>query len=177
MNQAWKSFHKNLLFREIIVIIGIIFLWWLIFWKVEWLRFINSLYFTVVTITTIWYGDITPQTDLWKIFAMIYAFMGVPIFISLSWLILESRFNKRMKQYITHFHKELHKAEEELQEVEGKVEKELWYVMRQWKRTQSEVQETEKDIKATNKKISQIQDIIQDEIIQNHPRRKFWRKK
>jgi hypothetical protein len=52
----------------------------------------------------------------------------------------------------------------------------LWYVMRQWKRTQSEVQETEKDIKATNKKISQIQNIIQDEIIQNHPRRKFWKK-
>jgi len=26
-----------------------------------------------------------------------------------------------MKQYITHFHKELHKAEEELQEVEDKV--------------------------------------------------------
>jgi peptidoglycan hydrolase CwlO-like protein len=82
-----------------------------------------------------------------------------------------------MKQYITHFHKEQHKAEEELQEVEDKVEQELGVMFKQSKQTQSKVQETQKDIKATNKKVEKIENIIQEEITQKKPRWKIRTKK
>jgi hypothetical protein len=33
--------------------------------------------------TTIGFGDFTPQTDIGKIFVMFYAIIGVPFFISI----------------------------------------------------------------------------------------------
>jgi hypothetical protein len=174
---AWKSFFKNVLFREILLVFFIILLWGFIFWKIEWLSFIDSIYFTTTTMATIWLWDIAPQTITWKIFVMIYAFMWVPLFISLSWLILESRFNRRLKQYITNFHKELHIAEVELQEVEAKVWEEIWDVMKQEKRTEGKVDETVKWVKINRKKIDRLEEIIEDNIVDRKPRWKIWKKR
>lgn len=38
---------------------------------------LDSLYFSVVTLTTIGYGDFTPQTTLGKIFTISYIFLGL----------------------------------------------------------------------------------------------------
>lgn len=46
--------------------------------RVESLR-IDSFYFSMITLTTIGYGDIAPQTDLGKLFTMFYAVMGIGI--------------------------------------------------------------------------------------------------
>lgn len=177
IKSAWKSFFKNVLFREILFVFFIIILWGFIFWKIEWLNFIDSLYFTTTTMATIWFGDITPQTDLWKIFVMIYAFMWVPLFISVSWLILESRFNRRLKQYISNFHKELHIAELELKEVENKVEEELGDVMKQWKKTEIKIDKTAEWVKINRKKIEKIEDMIQDNSTDKNLRWQIWKRK
>jgi voltage-gated potassium channel len=42
-------------------------------------RWLDSLYFCVITLTTIGLGDLTPQTDLGKIFTIVYALVGVGI--------------------------------------------------------------------------------------------------
>lgn len=179
MKSAWKSFFKHVLFREILLVLWIIFLWWFIFWTVEWWSFINALYFTTTTMATIWFGDITPQTTIWKIFVMIYAFLWVPLFISLSWLILETRFNKRLKQYITKFYKEIHAAEVELQAVEKKVWEELWDVMREEQKTEGKVEKTQKDVKSTKKKVENIEKAIEEGKVEREQssRRKVWKKK
>ncbi len=44
---------------------------------VEGWRWLDSLYFTVATLTTIGYGDFTPTTDLAKIFTILYVFVGI----------------------------------------------------------------------------------------------------
>lgn len=184
MISEWKSFFKHILFREILVVIWIIFLWWFVFWIVEWRSFINALYFTTTTMATIWFGDITPHTNTWKILVMIYAFIWVPLFVSLSWLILETRFNKHLKKYITKFYKELHAAEMELKEVEDKVWEELWDVMKQEKKTeinvektQKDVKKTQKDVKKTEKKVEKIEEMIEEEMEDRKPRWKVWKKK
>jgi len=177
IKSAWKSFFKNVLFREVLLVFFIILLWGFIFWQVEWLSFINALYFTTTTMATIWFWDITPQTTVWKIFVMIYAFMWVPLFISLSWLILESRFNRRLKQYISNFHKELHVAELELQEVEDKVGEELGDVMKQEKKTEVKIDATAKWVKINRKKIDRLEEIIEDNIVEKKPRWKIWKRK
>ena len=42
-------------------------------------NYIDSLYFTVVTITTIGYGDMYPVSVLGKIFTIIFPFLGIAI--------------------------------------------------------------------------------------------------
>lgn len=43
------------------------------------LTFIAALYFSVVTISTVGYGDITPTTDLGKWFCIFYMLIGIAL--------------------------------------------------------------------------------------------------
>jgi len=43
------------------------------------LRWIDALYFSVITITTVGYGDIHPTNDITKIFTIFYVLIGVGI--------------------------------------------------------------------------------------------------
>ncbi|NVK27364.1 MAG: two pore domain potassium channel family protein [Flavobacteriia bacterium] len=49
---------------------------------VEGWRWLDSLYFSVITLTTIGYGDFSPQTDLGKIFTLFYILMGIGIILA-----------------------------------------------------------------------------------------------
>lgn len=44
-------------------------------------RFIDSLFFCVVTLATVGYGNLVPTTDVTKIFTMIYIVIGISIFL------------------------------------------------------------------------------------------------
>ncbi|MCF7834575.1 potassium channel family protein [Candidatus Gracilibacteria bacterium] len=176
MKSSGKKFFSNLLLIEIIVIILVIIIGAVIFHYIEGLHFGDALYFTVTTMSTIGFGDITPQTDLGKIFVSIYAIIGVPLFISVSGLILESRFNRHIKSYVSKFHKELHMAQEEVEALEKKVSHELGDVIQQNEETGEKLDETAQDIKKTKKKIEKIQKTIEDNITNKKPRWKLWKK-
>src|ERR687898_336831 len=49
---------------------------------VEGLRFVDALYFSVVTLTTVGYGDFAPQTDAGKLFTAVYVLVGVGILLA-----------------------------------------------------------------------------------------------
>ncbi|WP_431299436.1 potassium channel family protein [Tabrizicola sp. BL-A-41-H6] len=57
---------------------------------VEGWRLIDAAYFSVVTIATVGYGDFTPQTDLGKIFTIVYIFSGIGLFIAAGSAFAES---------------------------------------------------------------------------------------
>lgn len=42
-------------------------------------RILDALYFSVTTLTTVGYGDLSPQTDMGKIFTILYLFAGIGI--------------------------------------------------------------------------------------------------
>lgn len=63
-----------------------------IFYRVvEGWRWLDSLYFAVVTLTTVGYGDLTPQTDAGKIFTMFYILVGLGVIASFIALIADFR--------------------------------------------------------------------------------------
>jgi voltage-gated potassium channel len=45
---------------------------------------IDSLYFCAMTITTIGYGDLSPSSEISKVFTIIYAFVGIGAFVAFA---------------------------------------------------------------------------------------------
>jgi len=62
---------------------------------VEHFTLINSLYFCVITLTTVGYGDITPQTDIGKLFTTFYVITGVAIIATFANLLVKRAVMKR----------------------------------------------------------------------------------
>lgn len=71
---AWKDKEFQVLFVLTILTLtsGTIF-----YSTVEGMRVIDALYFSVITLTTVGYGDFTPQTDFGKLFTIFYIFIGI----------------------------------------------------------------------------------------------------
>ncbi|MDD3263003.1 MAG: potassium channel family protein [Candidatus Absconditabacteria bacterium] len=120
-----KLFTKNLIITEILLVGLIIVIGAFTFHFVEGWKILDAFYFIISVMTTIGFGDFTPQTDIGKIFVMFYAIIGVPFFISIGGLFLETRFRKSIKQYLNKVYRELREAESEIQEVEEAVMKNL----------------------------------------------------
>lgn len=57
-----------------IILLGTVF-----YRAVEGWAWIDALYFTVVTLTTVGYGDLTPQTNAGKLFTIAYILVGLGI--------------------------------------------------------------------------------------------------
>jgi voltage-gated potassium channel len=58
-----------------------------IYHRLEGWGYLDALYFTVITLTTVGYGDFAPQTNLGKIFSMLYILLGLGVLGALIALI------------------------------------------------------------------------------------------
>ena len=57
-----------------VLVVGVVF-----YVNVEHWSLINAIYFCVVTLATVGYGDITPTTDVGKLFTVLYIIVGLSI--------------------------------------------------------------------------------------------------
>lgn len=65
-------------FRPIFLsVLIVLFIGTMVFHELEDWSLLNSLYFSVVTLATIGYGDLHPTNDASKLFAILYIFIGV----------------------------------------------------------------------------------------------------
>ena len=67
------------------------------FMKTEGLSFTDAIYFSVVTVTTVGYGDITPKTEAGKVLALILIITGVGTFLGVVANSTEMLLNRREK--------------------------------------------------------------------------------
>jgi len=75
----------------VLVVVGTMF-----FMSAENWSFIDSLYFTAMTVTTIGYGDLVPSHDISKLVATIYAVLSIPIAFFAFGIIAENYFEIRL---------------------------------------------------------------------------------
>ena len=87
-----REFRALFIWVVIVIAIGTTF-----YARVEGWRTLDALYFTIITLTTIGYGDITPQTDEGKIFTMVYIFVGISL-IS-GFIILLGEHSRKLKRF------------------------------------------------------------------------------
>lgn len=73
-----KKFHRRIIYIFIVIML-ILFGGATFYYYVEELRYIDALYLSAATMTTVGYGDITPKTDMGKLFTIFYVFAGVGI--------------------------------------------------------------------------------------------------
>ncbi|PCJ63736.1 MAG: transporter [Bacteroidetes bacterium] len=76
------SFLKNKEYRELLLTtIIVITLGSFVYHSLEGWSWVDSIYFSVVTLTTVGFGDFAPQTDEGKIFTIFYIIIGIGIIL------------------------------------------------------------------------------------------------
>ncbi len=107
MNEDTQNNNKMSLFKRtsvaIIIFLILLFMGAFVYSRVEGWNYLDSLYFTVVTVTTIGYGDFAPQTNIGKIFTMFFPFFGIGMafyfFSIVGKYIYKKTFESKLKEH------------------------------------------------------------------------------
>ena len=74
---------KDAEFRALLfVLVGLLVSGTIFYSTVEGWGILDSLYFSVITLATVGYGDLHPTTPLSKVFTMVYIVLGVGVFVA-----------------------------------------------------------------------------------------------
>jgi len=77
------SFLRDKEYRDLVITtVVVLILGSIVYHYLEGWNWLDSLYFSVITLTTVGYGDFAPQTDGGKIFTIIYIIVGIGIILS-----------------------------------------------------------------------------------------------
>ena len=79
LRRAWRDdlFRISFYLTLLILFSGTMF-----FATVEGLRWVDALYLSVVTLTTLGYGDLHPTTDAGKLFTVVYLLSGMGVMVT-----------------------------------------------------------------------------------------------
>ncbi|MEC7453888.1 MAG: potassium channel family protein [Bacteroidota bacterium] len=71
-----KSYRNSLFTTNFFIVLVTI-----VYHYIEGWSWLDTLYFSLITLTTIGYGDFSPQTDFGKIFTLLYIVIGVALIL------------------------------------------------------------------------------------------------
>ena len=74
---------------SMVAVASIVYRW------VEGWRWLDAVYFSVITLATVGYGDFSPQTDAGKIFTIFYIFLGLGLFVTTATAFADRMINVR----------------------------------------------------------------------------------
>lgn len=97
--KAILSFLKDKQYRDLLLTsMVILLLGTFSYHHLEGWDYIDSLYFSVITLTTVGYGDFSPQTQGGKVFTIFYIFIGLGMILSFLHTVFE-HFNNERQEY------------------------------------------------------------------------------
>lgn len=76
-----------------------------VFHLLEKWSWVDSLYFTIITLATVGYGDLTPTTPVGKLVTVIFVIVGVSIFLAFLNKVMERRVERHEKRLDTRMSK------------------------------------------------------------------------
>ena len=80
ISRSWNDPH----FRGgLVLCVAILLSGTLFYSSVEGWHWVDALYFSATTLSTVGLGDLSPQTQIGKIFTVVYIFVGVGVFVAL----------------------------------------------------------------------------------------------
>lgn len=86
LRQFWQTFRHALRdpeFQLLAMIVGVLLAVGTFFYhQIEGWQWLDSLYFSVITLATVGYGDFSPQTNLGKLFTILYIFLGIGLLVA-----------------------------------------------------------------------------------------------
>lgn len=85
-----NAFHEPKVQGLLGLTFTLIFIASLVYYFVEGWNFLDAVYFSVMTISTVGYGDIAPITVFGKIFMIVYVLCGLGVFVAAATAIAES---------------------------------------------------------------------------------------
>ena len=85
-----RQLHGVAVTAIIMLSIGAVF-----YHQVEKLNWLDAFYFCTITLATVGYGDITPHTDLGKLFTIFYVIAGIGIIATFANLLIKQAAVKR----------------------------------------------------------------------------------
>lgn len=112
-----------LLTALIVILILIVFGVWFFSHSEGW-SLIDSFYFSVMTLTTVGYGDFVPTHDVSKIVTALYGVVCIPIVLFIFGVIAENYFENRMKS-LEHRLREIMSQEKEIEEAIEETEEKI----------------------------------------------------
>jgi hypothetical protein len=104
LRAIWHGIKFDEEFRVLLVVLLTLLLGSTCFyWSVEGWGFIDALYFSVMTMSTIGYGDLAPTTAFSKIFTIIFALLSIGVFVAVvskivTIILAEKKASKNRKQ-------------------------------------------------------------------------------
>ena len=103
----------------IILVIILMIIGTISFHFIEKWSYVDSFYFTGVTLTTIGYGDLVPVTDSGKVFTILFSLMGIGVFLYALSVIAENYF---VKKEASAFHRFESSVSRKISKIEDDVE-------------------------------------------------------
>ncbi len=87
--------------RAIGIMLAILGIGTVVFKYAEGWTWVDALYFTSITMTTIGYGDIHPTHDASKLFAVLFGITSVTLLFYVIGIAVEGRFHKKIAEHIS----------------------------------------------------------------------------
>jgi voltage-gated potassium channel len=110
MTKRKKSLMIVLVLVILIIVAGTVFYHFVENWN-----WVDSFYFTTITMTTIGYGDLYPTHDVSKILTSLFAVATIPIIFFAFAVVTENYFEKRLQSLLS---RESRKEIEEIERIE-----------------------------------------------------------
>lgn len=109
----WRGIKEDEEFRALLILLTTLLVGATYFyWHIEGWSIIDSLYFSIMTMSTIGYGDFVPTTTFSKLFTIIFAILSIGIFVAVVSKLVSIMLKQKQNLKQKHRQHKIHKSEQ-----------------------------------------------------------------